>query len=42
MLATHNMAGELRCALDPVAFAVERLGFEPDPCKRGGDRISPE
>ncbi len=24
------MAAELRCALDPVTFAVERLGFEPD------------
>ncbi len=33
MLATLDIAGELRCALDPVAFAVERLGFEPDPCQ---------
>ena len=24
------MASDLRCALDPVAFAVERLAFEPD------------
>ena len=24
------IAGELRCALDPVIFAVERLGFTPD------------
>ena len=31
MLGTLDIAGELRCALDPVAFAVERLGFEPDP-----------
>ena len=26
-----RLAAELRCALDPVAFARERLGFEPDP-----------
>jgi hypothetical protein len=26
-----QMALELRCALDPVAFAIERLGFTPDP-----------
>jgi hypothetical protein len=25
------MAGELRCALDPAAFAEERLSFQPDP-----------
>ena len=25
------IAAELRCALDPVAFARERLDFEPDP-----------
>ena len=31
MLAVPDMAAELRCALDPVAFAVERLGFDPDP-----------
>ena len=31
MLATPDIAAELRCALDPVAFAVERLNFEPDP-----------
>lgn len=29
-LATE-LARDLRCALDPVAFAVERLGFIPDP-----------
>jgi hypothetical protein len=27
----HVMAADLRHALDPVAFAVERLAFEPDP-----------
>ncbi len=26
-----TMKAYLRCALDPVAFAVERLGFTPDP-----------
>ena len=26
-----SMAAELRCALDPVAFAQERLKFDPDP-----------
>ncbi len=26
----ERIAAELRCALDPVAFAVERLGFHPD------------
>lgn len=31
MLATPDIASELRCALDPVAFAIERLNFEPDP-----------
>ena len=30
MSAALDMAAELRCALDPVAFARERLGFEPD------------
>ena len=25
------MALDIRCALDPVAFAVDRLGFTPDP-----------
>ncbi len=30
MLATPDIAAELRCALDPVAFAIERLNFEPD------------
>jgi hypothetical protein len=29
--ARGAMARELRHALDPVAFARERLGFEPDP-----------
>ena len=28
---TPEIATELRCALDPVAFAIERLNFEPDP-----------
>ncbi len=27
----NTMAADLRCALDPVAFAVERLDFRPDP-----------
>ncbi len=31
MLAAPKMATELRCALDTVAFAEERLGFHPDP-----------
>ena len=31
MSATHNIAAELRCALDTVAFAEERLSFRPDP-----------
>jgi hypothetical protein len=31
MSAGHDMASELRCALDPVVFAEERLGFTPDP-----------
>ena len=31
MLAAPKMATELRCALDPVAFAEERLNFCPDP-----------
>ena len=31
MLATPDIAAELRGALDPVAFAIERLNFEPDP-----------
>ena len=31
MSATPDVAAELRCALDPVAFAIERLNFEPDP-----------
>jgi hypothetical protein len=31
MLDTRRLAAELRCALDPVAFAVERLHFRPDP-----------
>jgi hypothetical protein len=31
MSAAHDMASELRCALDPVVFAEERLGFAPDP-----------
>jgi Terminase large subunit, T4likevirus-type, N-terminal len=31
MLDTHRLAAELRCALDPVTFAVERLRFRPDP-----------
>jgi hypothetical protein len=30
-VARGTMARELRHALDPVAFARERLGFEPDP-----------
>ena len=30
-LDTPSIASELRCALDPVAFAIERLGFTPDP-----------
>ena len=30
MVATPEIATELRCALDPVAFAQERLNFEPD------------
>jgi hypothetical protein len=30
MSAALDMAGDLRCALDPVAFAVERLNFIPD------------
>ena len=29
--ATPDIGAELRCALDPVAFAEERLGFHPDP-----------
>ncbi len=31
MLALRDLAVDLRCALDPVAFAVERLDFMPDP-----------
>ncbi len=31
MLAAPDLATELRCALDAVAFAEERLGFQPDP-----------
>lgn len=31
MIGTSEIATELRCALDPVAFALERLNFEPDP-----------
>ncbi len=31
MPALRELATDLRCALDPVAFAVERLKFEPDP-----------
>ena len=31
MSAALDMAVDLRCALDPVAFAVERLEFTPDP-----------
>src|SRR5690242_19899699 len=27
----NSLAADLRCALDPVAFAIERLGFTPDP-----------
>ncbi len=30
MLAAHNMAAELRYALDPVAFAEQHLDFTPD------------
>jgi hypothetical protein len=40
MLATPDMAIELRCALDPVAFAVERLGFHPDPWQADVLRLS--
>ncbi len=29
--ATPDIGAELRCALDPVAFAEERLNFQPDP-----------
>ncbi len=29
--ATPDIGAELRCALDAVAFAEERLGFHPDP-----------
>ncbi len=35
MSAALDMAAELRCALDPVAFARERLGFEPDTWQAG-------
>ena len=31
MLAARDLADELRHGLDPVAFAIERLRFEPDP-----------
>ncbi len=31
MPALRDLAVDLRCALDPVAFAVERLDFAPDP-----------
>ncbi len=31
LLATPDIGAELRCALDTVAFAEERLGFQPDP-----------
>ncbi len=31
LLATPDISAELRCALDPVAFAEERLNFQPDP-----------
>ena len=31
MLDTLRLATELRCALDSVAFAQERLNFQPDP-----------
>ncbi len=40
MLAAPDMAAELRCALDPVAFAVERLRFEPDPWQAEVLRLS--
>ena len=30
MLAPRDLANDMRCALDPVAFAVERLDFTPD------------
>ncbi len=35
-----GMAAELRYALDPVAFAVERLGFHPDPWQAETLRLS--
>jgi hypothetical protein len=31
VLAAHSIATELRCALDSVAFAQDRLNFQPDP-----------
>ena len=40
MSAALDMAAELRCALDPVAFAVERLDFEPDPWQADVLRLS--
>ena len=35
-----RIAAELRCALDPVVFARERLGFEPDPWQAEVLRLS--
>ena len=43
MLVGADMAAELRCALDPAAFAVEKLDFHPDPWQaevlRSGDDL---
>ena len=39
-LDTLEIATELRHALDPVAFAVERLGFTPDPWQADVLRLS--
>ena len=35
-----DLARDLCCALDPVAFAVERLGFNPDPWQADVLRLS--
>ena len=40
MPAAPEIAAELRCALDPVVFAIERLGFKPDPWQADVLRLS--
>ncbi len=40
MPALRDLAVDLRCALDPVAFAVEQLNFHPDLWQRSVLRSS--